>query len=159
MNNIFLGKTIENVRKHRDIKLVTTEKGRNYLVSERKYHTTKLFTEHLLATEMKKKTKKTPEILVNKPVYLGLLTLELSKILMYEFWYDYVELKYGEKASLCYLDTDSFTIYVKTNDIYKNIAEDVETRFDTSSYELDGPLPKGKNKKVIGLMKNQVEKS
>ena len=78
---------------------------------------------------------------------------------MYEFWYDYVELKYGEKASLCYLDTDSFTIYVKTNDIYKNIAEDVETRFDTSSYELDGPLPKGKNKKVIGLMKNQAEKS
>ena len=61
---------------------------------------------------------------------------------MYEFWYDYVKLKYGEIAKLCYVDTDSFSVHVKMNDIYKNIAEDIETRFDNSHYELDRPLPK-----------------
>ena len=66
---------------------------------------------------------------------------------MYEFWYNYVKLKYGEKAKLGYMDTDSFIVYIKTDDIYKDIAEDVETRFDTSNYELDRPLPKGKNNK------------
>ena len=75
---------------------------------------------------------------------------------MYEFWYDYVKLKYVEKVKLCYMDTDSFIVYIKTDDIYKDIAEDVETRFDTSNYELDRPLPKGKNKKVIGLMKDEL---
>ena len=151
MNNAVFGKTMENIRKHRDIKLVTTERRRNYLVSEPNYHTTKFFTENLLAIEMKK-----TEILMNKPVHLGLSILELSKILMYEFWYDYVKPKYGEKAKLCYMDTDSFIVYIKTDDIYKDIAEDVETRFDTSNYELDRPLPKGKNKKVIGLMKDEL---
>ena len=68
---------------------------------------------------------------MNKSVYLGLSILELSKILMYEFWYDYVKPKYGEKAKLCYMDTDSFIVYIKTDDIYKDIAEDVETRLDT----------------------------
>ena len=66
---------------------------------------------------------------------------------MYEFWYDYVKPKYGEKVKLCYMDTDSFIVYIKTEDIYKDIAEDVETRFDTSNYELDRLSPKGKNKK------------
>ena len=80
MNNAVFGKTMENVRKQRDIKLVTTERRRNYLASEPNYHTTKFFTENLLAVEVKKK-----EILMNKPVYLGLSILELSKILMYEF--------------------------------------------------------------------------
>ena len=80
---------------------------------------------------------------------------------MYEFWYDYVKPKYGEKAKLCYMDTNSFIVYIKTDDIYKDIAEDVETRFDTSNYELecnfiDRPLPKGKNEKVIGLMKDEL---
>ena len=86
---------------------------------------------------------------MNKPVYLGLSMPELSKILMYELGYDYVKPKYGEKAKLCYMDTDSFTVYIKTGDIYKDIAEDVETRFDTSNNELDRPLPKGKNKKSL----------
>ena len=99
MNNAVSGKTMENVKKH----LVTKERRRNYLVSEPNYHTTKFFTEYLLAIEMKKKT----EILMNKPVCLRLLILELSEILMYEFWYDYVKSKYGEKAKLCYMDTDS----------------------------------------------------
>ena len=94
-----------NVRKHRDIKLITTERRRNYLVLEPNYRTTKLFKEHLLAIEMKK-----TEILMNKLVYLRLSILELSKTLMYELWYDYVKPKYGEKAKLCYMDTDSFIV-------------------------------------------------
>ena len=80
------------------------------------------------------------QIYLNKPVYLGLLMLDSSKIVIYEFWYDYVKPKYGKKAKLCYTDTDSFIVFIKTNDIYKNIVEDVETRFDTSNYELDRPL-------------------
>ena len=95
---------------------------------------------------------------MNKPVYLGLSILELSTIFMYEFWYDYVKPRYGEKAKLGYIDADSFIVYIKTDDIYKNIAEDVETRFDTSNYERDKLLPKGKNKKVIGLMKDELDR-
>ena len=87
----FLEKTMENVRKHRNIKLVTTERRSKYLVSESNYHTTKFFPENLLAIEMKKKNKNKTDTLMNKPVYLGLSILELSKILMYEFWYDYVK--------------------------------------------------------------------
>ena len=75
------------------------------------------------------------DILINKPVYLGLSILELSKVLMYEFWYDYVKPKYGEKAKLCYMDTDRFIVHLKTDDIYKDITKDVETRFDTSNFE------------------------
>ena len=96
---------MENLRKHRDIKLVTTERRRNYLVSEPNFYTTKFFTENLLAIE----TKKT-EILMNKPVCLGLSILELSKISMYEFWYDYIKPKYDKKVKLCYMDTDSFIV-------------------------------------------------
>ena len=71
---------------------------------------------------------------MNKPVYVGLSILETSKIVTYGFWYDYVKPKYGEKAKLCFLDTDSFIVCIKTDDIYINIAKDVETRFDTSNY-------------------------
>ena len=88
MNNAVFGKTMENVRKNRDIKLVTIERRRNYLVSEPNNHAKKIFKENLLAIEMKK-----TEILMNNPVYLGLSILELSEILMYEFWYDYAKLK------------------------------------------------------------------
>ena len=117
---------MENVTKHRDIKLVTTEARRNYLVSEPNYHTTKICLESLLAIEIKRAW-----ILNNKPVYLGLSILEISTTVMYEFWYDYVKPKYGEKANLCYMDTDSVIVYIKTDDIYSDIAKDVETRFDT----------------------------
>ena len=96
------------------------------------------------------------QILMNKPVYLGLSILDLSKNVMYKFWYDYVKPKYGENAKLCCMDTDSFIIHLKTNYIYKVIAEHVQTRFDTSNFEIDRPLPKGKNKKVIGLMKDDL---
>ena len=82
---------------------------------------------------------------MNKPVYLGLSILDLSKTAMYECWYDYVKPKYGENAKLCYMDKDSFIVHVKMNDIYKHTAEVVETRFDTLNFEIDRPLPKGKN--------------
>ena len=93
---------------------------------------------------------------MNKLVYLGLSILELSKILMYEFCYDYVKPKYGGKAKLLYIDTDSFIVYIETDDIYKDVADDIETRSDTSDYELDRLLSKGKNKKVIGLIKDEL---
>ena len=99
-NNSVFGKTMENVRKHRDIELVTTERRRNYLVSEPKYDATEFLTENLLAVEMKKRT----DLLMSKPVYLRLSLLELSKILMHEFWYDCVKPKYGEITKLCYMD-------------------------------------------------------
>ena len=93
---------------------------------------------------------------MNRPVYLGLSILDLNKSVMYEFWYDYLKPKYGENAKRSFMDTDTFIVHVKTDDIYKDIAEDVETRFDTSNFEIDRPLPKGKNKKVIGLMKDEL---
>ena len=82
---------------------------------------------------------------MNKPVYLGLSILELSKVLMYEFCYDYVKPKYGEKVKLCYMYTNSFIVYIKTDDIYKDIVEDVETRFDISNYELVKTITQRKN--------------
>ena len=92
---LFFGKTLEDVRKHRDIKLVTTDKRRNYLVSEPNYHTTKQFLENLLATEMKK-----IKVKMNKPIYLGLTILEINKTLVYEFWYDYIKPKHQNNAKL-----------------------------------------------------------
>ena len=132
-------------------------------MSEQDYHTTKFFTANVLAIEMKKNKKQ--RYLWRKPVYLGLSILELSKILMHEFWYDYVKPKHGEKAKLCYMDTE-FMIFIKT---YQKILKlelklkywKLETKIlklniDTSNYELDSPSPKGKNKKVIRLMKDEL---
>ena len=113
------------------------------------YHNTKFLTETFLAIEMKK-----TQILMNKRVCLVLSILELRNAVMYEFWFDYVKPKYVEKAKLCYMDTNCFNVYIKTNNVYKDIAEDVETRFDTSNYEQNRPLPKGKNTKVISVMKD-----
>ena len=141
MNNSVFGKTMENVGKHRDIILVTTDNRRNQLISERNYHTTKWFLENLLVIEMKK-----IKVKMNKPVYLGLSILEICKTLMYEFWYDYIKPKYQNNAKLCYMDTDSFIINIKTEDCYGDIANDVEKRFDTSNYEDDRPLPKRKDR-------------
>ena len=151
MNNAVFGKTMENVRKHRDIKLVTTDKRRNRLVSEPNYHTTKWFSEKLLAIDMKK-----TKVKMNKPINLGLSILEISKILMYKFRYDYLKPKCDDNMKLCYMYTDSFIMCIKTEDFYKDIANDVEKRFDTSNYEVNRPLPTGKNKKKIGLMKDEL---
>ena len=84
---------------------------------------------------------------MNKPIYLGLSKLETSKTQMYEFWYDYMKSKYGDNVKLCYMDTDSFIMHIKTKDFYEDIANDVEKRFDTSNYEVNRSLPTGKNKK------------
>ena len=111
MNNAVFGKTMENVRKHRDIKLVTTDKRRNQLASEPNYHTTKYFSENLMAIEMKK-----TKVKMNKPIYLGMSILDISKTLMYEFWYDYIKPKYQDRAKLCYMDIDSFVIHIKAED-------------------------------------------
>ena len=151
MNNAVFGKTMENVHKHRNIKLLKLDKKRNKLVSEPNYHTMKLIDEDLAIIEMKK-----VKVKMNKPIYLGLSILELSKITMYEFWYDYVKSKYMDNARLCYMDTDSFVITVKTKDFYKDIAEDVKERFDTSNFSYDRPLPIGMNKNVVGLMKDEL---
>ena len=108
-----------------------------------------------------KKTK----VKMNEPIYLGLSILEISKILMYEFWYDYMKSKYNDNVRLCYMDTGSFIMNIKTNDFYKDIASDVKNRFGTSNYEANmsetsalarRPLPTGKNKKIIGLMKDEL---
>ena len=96
------------------------------------------------------------KVKMNKPIYLGLSILDISKITMYEFWYDYVKSKYEDKARLCYMDTDSFVVNIKTKDFYKDIAENVKERFDTSNYIYDRPLPMGVNKKLIGLMKDEL---
>ena len=127
MNNSVFEKTMENIRKHRDIKLVTKDKKRCKLVSEPSYHTINLISEDLSIIEMKK-----TKVKMNKPIYLGLSILEISKTLMYEFWYDYMKPKYNDNVKLCYMDTDSFIMNIKTNDFYKYIASDVENRFDTS---------------------------
>ena len=94
MNNAVFGKTMENVRKHRNIKLVTTNEKRNKLVSEPNYYTTKRFSENLIAIEMKK-----TKVKMNKPVYLGMLILNISKTLMYEFWYDHIKPKYKKSKT------------------------------------------------------------
>ena len=142
MNNFVFGKTMENVRKHRDIKLVTTDEKRNKLVSEPNYHT-KRFSENLLPTEMKK-----TKVKMNKPIYLGMSILDISKTLMYKFWYDYIKPKYEDRAKLCYTVTDSFIIHIITEDFFVDISDDFERWFDTSNYDGNDkrPLPIGKKK-------------
>ena len=151
MYNAVFGKTMENVRKHRNIKLVTMDKKRNKLVSESNCHAMNYISKDLSIIEMNKTRVK-----MNKPIYLGLSISDFSKILMYEVWCDYMKPKYGNDVKLCYMNTDSFVMNIKTEDFYKDIANDVEKRFDTSNYEVDRPLPTGKNEKVIGLMKDEL---
>ena len=95
---------------------------------------------------------------MNKPVYLDFSILQTSRTLMYELWYGYIKPKYQNNAKLCYMDTGSFIIHTKTEDFYKDIAGDIEKRYDISNYEVDRPLPKGMNKKAIDLMKDELER-
>ena len=101
--------------------------------------------------------KKT-RIKMTKPLYLGMPTLDISKILMYEFWYDYINPKYGDRAKLCYTDTHSFIIYIKTEDFFEDVSNNVERQFDTSNYDKNNkrPLLIGKNKKVPGVFKDEL---
>ena len=140
MNNSVFGKTIENVRNHRDIKLVASEKRRKRLVSEPNYYSHKNFSDNLMAIEMKK-----TKVKMTKPLYLGMSILDISKILMYEFWYNYIIPKYGDRAKLCYTDTDSFIIYIKTEDFFEDISNDIEKCLDISNYNKKDKI--GKNKK------------
>ena len=144
---------MENLRKHRDIKLVRTDEKRSKLITEPSYHTTKRFSENLLTIELRK-----AKVKMNNPAYLGILVLDISKTLMYKFWYDYIKPKYEDRAKLCYTDTDSFIIHIITEDFFEDIACDVKKWFDTSNYDENDkrPLPIGKNKKVIGLFKDEL---
>ena len=154
INNSVFGKTTENIRKHRNIKLVTTEEKYLRTVMKPNFKSGVPFGENLMGSEMGK-----IKVVMNKPVYLGQAILDLSKIVMYEFHYDYMVPKYGlEKLKLCYMDTDSQVYEIKTEDFYEDIANDVEARFDTSGYSKTDfrPLPIGLNKKVIGLMKDEL---
>ena len=153
MNNSVFGKTMENVRNHRDIKLVTSDEKRKQLVSERNYHSRKKFSGHLMAIEMKK-----TRVRMTKPLYLGMSILGISKILMYKFWHDYISPKYGDKAKLCYTDTNSFIIYIKTEDFFEGISNNIEKWFDMSNYDKNDkrPLPICVNKKLLGLFKDEI---
>ena len=107
MNNSVFGKAIKNLRNHRDIKSVTSDKRRSILASEPNYYSSKCISKDLMIMEMKK-----VEVKMNKPIYLGQAILDISKTLIYEFWYDYIKPKYEEKARLCYMGTDSFVIHI-----------------------------------------------
>ena len=150
MNSSVFGKTMENIRRHRNIKLVNNKEDYLKTVMKPNFKSGTLLGPDLMGCEMGK-----VKVVMNKPVYLGQAMLGQSKIIMYEFHYDYMLPKYRENIKLFYMDTDSLVYDIKTKDFYKDIAEDVETRFDTSGY-CDRPLPVDKNKKVIGLMKDEL---
>ena len=151
MNNSVFGKTMENIRRHRDIKLVNTKEKYLKTVMKPNFKSGTLLSLDLMGCEMGK-----VKVVMNKPVYLGQAILDLSKLIMYEFQYDYMQPKYGDRLQLCYMDTDSYVYDIKTEDFYKDIAEDIESRFNTLAYSNNRPLPIGKNKKVIGLMKDEL---
>ena len=152
MNNSVFGKTMENIRKHKNIKLVNNEEEYLKNVMKPNFKSGTLLGPDLMNCEMGK-----VRVVMNKPVYLGQAILDLSKTKMYEFHYDYIKSKYrDEDLTLCYMDTDSLIYSIRTEDYYKDIADDVEARFDTSDYVPDRPLPVGLNKKVIGLMKDEL---
>ena len=116
------------------------------------YHTTKQFSENLLAMEMKK-----TKIKMNVPIYIGFTILVVTKTVMWEFFNDYLKPKYGGKIKLCYTDTDSFILHIKTKDFYEDIDNDIEEWFDTPNYKIDRPLLiTDKNKKVFGNFKDEL---
>ena len=150
MNNAVFGKTVQNVRKYRDIKLVAIDKRRNQLASEPNYHTPKYFSDNL-EIEMKK-----TKVKMNKSIYLDMLIFNISKPLMYEFGHYYIKPEYQDRTKLCHMDTDSFVIHIITEN---DIANDIEKWFDMSNYEEDDkrPLSIGTNKKVICLFKDELD--
>ena len=151
MNNSVFRKIMENIRKHRNIKLITNREAYLKVVMKPNFKSGVLFGENLMGCEMGK-----IKVIMYKPVYLGQAILDLSKIVMYEFHYNYMKQKYPEGLTLCYMDTDSLIYDIKTADFYKDIAEDTKDRFNMSGYNPNRPLPVGLNKKVIGLMKDEL---
>ncbi len=152
MNNSVFGKTMENVRNRVNVKLVTNEKDLNKLAKKSSFKRTNIFHENLVAVHMSK-----PSVKLNKPIYLGMSILDLSKTLMYHFHYDHVKPKWGEDAELLFTDTDSLCYEVRTEDVFKDISPDADKWYDTSNYDKDHPsgLYSGKNKKVIGFYKDE----
>ena len=153
MNNAVFGKTMENIRNRVDVKLVNNKKQAEKLSAKPNYKHCNKFSEDLVAIHMKK-----TKLDFDKPVYLGMSILDLSKTLMYDFHYNYIKKKYEDKAKLLLTDTDSLMYEIQTKDFYKDISEDVKNRFDTSDYPFDHPsgIPSGFNKKVLGRFKDEV---
>ena len=153
MNNSVFGKTIENIRKRQNIKLVDNRKIALRLSSRPNFERATIFDKNLIAAHMKK-----TEVYFNKPVYVGQAILDLSKTLMFDFHYNYIKDKYDTKAELLFTDTDSLMYKIQTKDFYKDIKKDVESKFDTSDYPASHPsgIPTGLNKKVIGMFKDEV---
>jgi hypothetical protein len=150
MNNSVFGKTMENVKNRVDIRLVNDEKKWNKLAKKHNFKSATIFSENLVAVHMKRTSIK-----LNKPIYLGMSILDISKTLMYDFHYNYIKSKYEDNAELLFTDTDSLCYEIKTEDFFRDIFNDVYERFDTSNIGKDHPskIPTGKNKKVIGMMK------
>ena len=153
MNNSVFGKTMENIRNRVDVKLVNTEEKLKKLAAKPNYKDRKIFNENLISVHMKKTS-----LTMIKPVYLGMCILDLSKSLMFDFHYNYIIPKYGNKAKLLFTDTDSFLYEIETEDFYKDITGDVRDRFDTSDYKENHPsgIPTGINKKVLGMFKDEA---
>ena len=154
MNNSVFGKTMENIRNRVDVKLVNTQEKLRKLASKPNFRgPPKIYSENFVSVFMKKTS-----LTMNKPVYLGMCILDLSKIIMYDFHYNYIKPKYGNNAKLLFTDTDSLMYEIQTEDFYKDISGDVNNRFDTSDYPENHPsgIPTGINKKVLGMMKDEV---
>ena len=153
MNNAVFGKTMENIRNRVDVKLVNNKKQAEKLSAKPNFKHCNIFSEDLVAIHMKK-----TKLDFDKPVYLGMCILDLSKTLMYDFHYNYIKKKYGDKAKLLLTDTDSLMYEIQTEDFYKGISGDVKDRFDTSGYPSDHPsgVFSGFNKKVLGMFKDEV---
>ena len=152
MNNSVFGKTMENIRNRKDIKLVTSKRQAVKLIAKPNFKNRTIFTENLISVHMSK-----TKLIFNKPVYVGMCILDVSKTLMYNFHYNYIKPKYNDKALLLMTDTDSLCYEIETEDFYKDISSDVESKFDTSAYPKDHPsgIKTGVNKKVIGMMKDE----
>ena len=144
---------MENIRKRVDIKLVNNKEKAEKLSAKPNFNHCNIFSENLVSIHMKK-----TKLVFNIPVYLGMCISDLSKTLMYDFHYNYIKKKYGDKAKLLFTDTDSLMYEIQTEDFYKDISEDVKDRFDTSDYPPDHPsgIPSGFNKKVLGMFKDEV---
>ena len=150
MNNSVFGKTMENIRKRVDVRLVTDEKKLLKLTSKPTYVSSKIFNENLVAVHKIKET-----LTLNRPAYVGMCILDLSKTLMYDFHYKYIKEKYGEKAKLLFTDTDSLTYEIEAKDVYKDFFKDKD-KFDNSDYPEYSPFFYKENKKVIGKFKDEA---
>ena len=150
MNNSVFGKTLENIRNRVDIRLITSDKVAQKLAAKPNYDRFTIFDENLIAVHMKK-----TKLYFNKPVYLGMSVLDLSKFLMYDIHYNYIKTEYGNKAKLLFTDTESLAYEIKTKDFCKYINLDIEKRFDTSDYPTNHPsgIETGLNSRVLGMFK------